>query len=138
MDYRKDFARIDFSKFKTQYATTEKQVKHTDDLKKSTALARAQARDAKAKAARKAAAALRAKEYNKIRYGYLLPRYKAYVRWCETDKEKVYTAKWVMRLFDFVVELGYDPAKFDQPDDSLWQWKEHMKMYAIHRIKELS
>jgi len=132
------FARIDFSKFKTQYATTEKQVKRTDDMKKSTALARAQAKDAAAKAARKAAAALRAKEYNKIRYSHLLPRYKAYVKWCENDKERIYTAKWVMRLFDYVVELGYQPEKWDQPNDSLWAWKECLLAYSRHRIKELS
>lgn len=132
------FARIDFSKFKTQYATTEKQVKRTDDIKKSTALARAQAKDAAAKAARKAAATLRAKEYNKARFRHLLPRYKAYVKWCETDKTAVYTAKWVMRLFDYVVELGYQPEKWDQPNDSLWAWKEFMLAYARHRIKELS
>lgn len=105
---------------------------------KSTALARAQARDAANKAARKAAAAERAKAYNKARFQYLLPRYKAYVKWCSTDKEKVYTMKWVLRLMDYVVELGYEPEKFDQPDDSLWQWKEHLKAYALHRIKELS
>ena len=128
------FTRIDFSKFVSQYATNAKQVKYTDELKKKQELAY----QAALKAARKAAAAERAKEHNKARFRHLLPRYKAYVKWCETDKEKVYTAKWVMRLFDYVVELGYQPEKWDQPNDSLWAWKEGMLGYARHRIKELS
>lgn len=121
------FARIDFSKFKTQYATTEKQVKRTDDLKQK-----------KARIALAAIKAARAKEHNKARFRHLLPRYKAYVKWCENDKERIYTAKWVMRLFDYVVELGYQPEKWDQPNDSLWAWKECLLAYSRHRIKELS
>lgn len=128
------FARIDFSKFKTQYATTKKQVKRTDDLKQKQALAY----EAALKVARKAKAAERAKEHNKARFRHLLPRYRAFVKWCENDKERIYTAKWVIRLFDYVVELGYQPEKWDQPNDSLWAWKEGMLGYARHRIKELS
>ena len=133
-----NFTRIDFSKFKTQYATTEKQVKHTDGLKKSTALARAQAKDAKAKAARKAAAALRAREYNKARYGYLVPRYKAYLKWRKDEGGVVYTMEFVKKLAEFIQELGYDPNKFDQTTDHIYDWCTHLDLYARHRIKELS